>query len=124
MDKNNEKLQKMKEVFAQRLQNIRKICGMSQSELAGKMKELAEDSTIFKAVSSTAIEKYEKGIMFPENCGIMVTIAAALNTNMGNLMRPFTVIVDKDKFEFRKKSRLGKKAVEAIKLQIAQRIEK
>ena len=30
----------MKEVFAQRLQNIRKICGMSQSELAGKMKEI------------------------------------------------------------------------------------
>lgn len=124
MKKEKEKIQKMKEVFAQRLQNIRKICSMSQSELAEKMKELAEDSTIFKAVSSTAIEKYEKGIMFPESSGIIITIAAALNTNPGNLMRPFSVTIDREKFEFRKKSRLGKKAIEGIKLQIAQRIEK
>ena len=51
MKKEKEKIQKMKEVFAQRLQNIRKICSMSQSELAEKMKELAEDGMTMVVVT-------------------------------------------------------------------------
>lgn len=111
--------------FPQRLQNARKICGFSQAELAAQMTELAKDMpNIYKGVSSTAIEKYEKGIMFPESDKIMGTLAMALNTNVYDLIRPFTVEVDCSKFEFRKKAKLGKKAIEAIKLKIQQRIEK
>lgn len=112
-------------IFAQRLQNARKICGLSQAELVAKMEDLAMKLPIlFMAVSTTAIEKYEKGIMFPESDKILGTLAEVLNTHVAELLRPFTVQVDCSKFEFRKKAKLGKKAVESIKLKIQQRIEK
>lgn len=112
-------------IFAQRLQNARKICGLSQAELVAKMEELAMKLPIlYKAVSTTAIERYENGIMFPESDKILGTLAVVLNTTIGDLLRPFAVEVDCSRFEFRKKSKLGKKAVEAIKLKIQQRIEK
>ena len=112
-----------KEVFAIRLQNARKVSGMSQAELASKMSELQSVCPVmYKGVSSTAIEKYENGVMVPDNDIIMVTIAKALNTNVANLRRPFRVKIGK--FDFRKKSKLGKKAVERIKIMAQQRIEK
>lgn len=112
-------------IFAQRLQNARKICGLSQAELVAKMEELAMKLPIlYKAVSTTAIERYENGVMFPESDKILGTLAEVLNTHVSDLLRPFTVKVDCSKFEFRKKAKLGKKAVEAIKLKIQQRIEK
>ena len=112
-----------KEVFAIRLQNARKVSGMSQAELASKMSELQSVCPVmYKGVSSTAIEKYENGVMVPDNDIIMVTIAKALNTNVANLRRPFRVTIGE--FDFRKKSKLGKKAVERIKIMARQRIEK
>ena len=60
--------------------------------------------------------------MVPDNDIIMVTIAKALNTNVANLRRPFRVTIGE--FDFRKKSKLGKKAVERIKIMARQRIEK
>lgn len=114
-----------KETFAKRLQIARKMRGLSQAELVARMAELAKNNPLlYKKVSTTAVERYENGIMFPESDIIMITLAAALKTNIGNLLRPFTVNVDCSKFEFRKKSKLGKKAQEAIKLKIQQRIEK
>lgn len=113
------------EIFSMRLQNARKICGISQAELASRMQVLeAECPLLYKAVSSTAIEKYEKGVMSPDSDAIIVAIADALNTSVSNLYRPFSVQIDIDKFEFRKKSKLGKKAVMKIKLSVQQRIEK
>lgn len=115
----------IRKVFALRLYNARKMLGMSQGQLVGKMKRLASElPDIYKAVSSTAIERYEKGVMYPEDSSIMLTIATALGVKTADLNRPFTVVVDCSKFEFRKKARLGKKAQEAIKLKIQQRIEK
>lgn len=112
-----------KRVFAIRLQNARKVSGMSQAELALKMSELQSVCpAMYKGVSSTAIEKYENGVMVPDNDIIMVTIAKALNTNVANLRRPFRVTIGE--FDFRKKSKLGKKAVERIKIMARQRIEK
>lgn len=117
--------QEIRQIFAKRLQNARKICGLSQGELVEKMKKLAAQvPMLYKAVSSTAIERYENAVMFPEESSIMITLAAALDTKTDNLIRPFTVNIDCSKFEFRKKSKLGKKAQEAIKLKIQQRIEK
>ena len=116
-------MSKEKEVFAIRLQNARKVSGMSQAELASKMSELQSVCPMmYKGVSSTAIEKYENGVMVPDNDIIMVTIAKALNTNVANLRRPFRVTIGE--FDFRKKSKLGKKAVERIKIMARQRIEK
>ena len=116
-------MSKEKEVFAIRLQNARKVSGMSQAELASKMSELQSVCPVmYKGVSSTAIEKYENGVMVPDNDIIMVTIAKALNTNVANLRRPFRVTIGE--FDFRKKSKLGKKAVERIKIMARQRIEK
>ena len=122
----NKDLKKMngeKRVFAIRLQNARKVSGMSQAELASKMSELQSVCpAMYKGVSSTAIEKYENGVMVPDNDIIMVTIAKALNTNVANLRRPFRVTIGE--FDFRKKSKLGKKSVERIKIMARQRIEK
>ena len=116
-------MSKENKVFAIRLQNARKVNGISQAELASKMSELQSVCPVmYKAVSSTAIEKYEKGVMVPDSDIIMVTIAKALNTNVANLRRPFRVTIGE--FDFRKKSKLGKKAVERIKIMARQRIEK
>lgn len=124
MTKEN-KSTEVRSIFSKRLQNARKICGISQAELASRMEKLAQDMPyIYKGVSSTAIEKYENGIMLPESDEIMITLAKALHTHTDDLTRPFTVEVDCSKFEFRKKAKLGKKATEAIKLKIQQRIEK
>ena len=88
------------------------------------MKQLEQSNPEFKAVSSTAIERYENAVMYPESDAIMATIAAALHTTVDSLNRPFTVNIDCSKFEFRKKSKLGKKQQERIKLEIQQRIER
>lgn len=117
-------MNEQRNTFARRLQNLRKICGISQAELVERMKKLEQSCPVFKAVSSTAIERYEKAVMYPESDSIMATIAAALNTTVDSLNRPFTVNIDCSKFEFRKKSKLGKKQQERIKLEIQQRIEK
>lgn len=113
-----------KEIFSKRLQNARKICVMSQAGLAEKTKEMEEKDSKYKSVSSTAIERYENGVMLPDSEAVMKTLADALETTVENLMRPFTVSIDFSRFEFRKKSKLGKKAQEAIILKIQQRVEK
>lgn len=122
--KTEELLRRLRETFAQRLQNARKICGLSQAELVEKMKKMAEENPFYKAVSSTAVERYEKAVMYPESDAVMITLATALNTSTDELTRPFNVRIDCSKFEFRKRSKLGKKAQEAIKLKIQQDIER
>lgn len=117
-------MNEQRNTFARRLQNLRKIRGISQAELVEEMKQLEQSNPEFKAVSSTAIERYENAVMYPESDAIMATIAAALHTTVDSLNRPFTVNIDCSKFEFRKKSKLGKKQQERIKLEIQQRIEK
>ena len=110
-----DKLKELKAIFAQRLQNARKMRGLSQAQLAERLNGV---------VTSTAIEKYEKGEMMPRSSATMVALAEALNTRVDDLLRPFNVLVDCSKFEFRKKAKLGKKAIEAIKLTIQLRIDK
>ena len=117
-------LNELKQTFARRLKAARLMCGLSQAELVAKMKELAEDfPALYKSVSSTAIERYEKEIMFPEEDSIMVTLAEALNISTGDLTRPFTIQIS-DNFSFRKKSKLGKKRIDVLKMKVQKRIEK
>ena len=117
-------LNELKQTFARRLRTARLMCGLSQAELVAKMKELAEDfPALYKSVSTTAVERYENAVMFPENSSILVTLAEALNTNVDNLTRQFTIRIDKD-FSFRKKSKLGKKRIDVVKMKVQQCIEK
>ena len=117
-------LNELKQTFARRLRVARLMCGLSQAELVAKMKELAEDfPALYKSVSTTAVERYENAVMFPENSSILVTLAEALNTNVDNLTRQFTIRIDKD-FSFRKKSKLGKKRIDVVKMKVQQCIEK
>ena len=117
-------LNELKQTFARRLRVARLMCGLSQAELVAKMKELAEDfPALYKSVSTTAVERYENAVMFPENSSILVTLAEALNTNVDNLTRQFTIRIDKD-FSFRKKSKLGKKRIDVVKMKVQQGIAK
>ena len=117
-------LNELKQTFARRLRVARLMCGLSQAELVAKMKELAEDfPALYKSVSTTAVERYENAVMFPENSSILVTLAEALNTNVDNLTRPFTIRIDTH-FSFRKKSKLGKKRIDVVKMKVQQCIEK
>lgn len=117
-------LNELKQTFARRLRVARLMCGLSQAELVAKMKELAEDfPALYKSVSTTAVERYENAVMFPENSSILVTLAEALNINVDNLTRQFTIRIDKD-FSFRKKSKLGKKRIDVVKMKVQQCIEK
>ena len=117
-------INELKQTDARRLRVARLMCGLSQAELVAKMKELAEDfPALYKSVSTTAVERYENAVMFPENSSILVTLAEALNTNVDNLTRQFTIRIDKD-FSFRKKSKLGKKRIDVVKMKVQQCIEK
>lgn len=114
-----------KDIYPRRLIIFRKMRGMSQAQLAKRLEELEAECNDgrYKSVSSTALEKYEKGIMLPQD-EIKRTIADALDIPIEDFDKPFDVNIDCSKFAFRKKSRLGKKKQEEIVLAIQNRIEK
>lgn len=101
-------------VFAQRLTNARKICSISQRELS---------ECVNGRISPSAIAKYEKGLMMPSS-EVLIMLSNALKLNLDYFFRPFTVDIDPSKFEFRKKSSMGKKMVESIKYLVCSKIEK
>lgn len=107
--------------FPDRLKNARKKNNLSQEGLAEKTRELeAKSDILYKSVSSTAIERYENGVMYPDNERIMVTLAKALGVTSDSLTAPLTINIDYNGFEFRKKSKLGKKAQDAIKSKVVE----
>lgn len=104
----------MENVFAQRLVNARKIRCMSQRDLC---------DAVDGEVSPSAIAKYERGKMMPSS-SVLIILSKALNINIDYFFRPFFVDIDPSKFEFRKKSSMGVKKVEAIKHLVCSEIEK
>jgi Zn-dependent peptidase ImmA (M78 family)/DNA-binding XRE family transcriptional regulator len=104
----------MNSTFGQRLINARKIRCMSQRELCN-----ATDGS----VSATAIAKYEKGAMMPSS-DVLIAMARALGMTLDYFFRPFTVTINPEGFEFRKKSSIGAKKVEFIKYLVCSEIEK
>ena len=104
----------MENVFAQRLVNARRIRGFSQRELCERLGG---------QISSTAIAKYEKAKMIPSSQNL-IAIADALGFGIDYFFRPFTVSIDYNSFEFRKRSSLPGKKETAIKERIALLIEK
>lgn len=85
---------------------------MSQDDLVAKMNEL---------ISKNSISKYEKGLMMAD-AKILIALAKALDVKTDYFFRPFTVEINQ--VEFRKKSKLGIKSVDAIKQLATDAIEK
>lgn len=104
----------MESVFAQRLINARKIRGFSQRDLCSRLEG---------KISSNAIAKYETGKMFPSSQNL-IAIAEVLDFDVDYFFRPFTVNIDFNSFEFRKRSSLSSKKEAAIKESIALSVEK
>lgn len=102
----------MKQIFAQRLINARKIRCISQRDLSKLVK-----------LSPTAIAKYEKGLIMPSST-MLIAFSKALDFKLDYFFRPFTISIDASKFEFRKKSSLRQKQVESIKYLVCSQIEK
>lgn len=121
---NEEIVNDLKTVFSRRLQLLRKMRGLSLVQLAKRMSEIESESGLYKAVSSTALEKYENAVMLPQSSAILCALSKALDVPVDDLMRPFCVDVNCKNFQFRKKSRLGKKKQEEIVFAIHNRIEK
>ncbi len=102
------------EIFSQRLRNARKMRQMSQKALANALGGL---------VSASAIEKYEKGLMIPNNT-VMQEMGRVLGFDSDYFITPVAVNADLNKFEFRKKSTLGTKKREAIIMDVIYKLEK
>lgn len=102
----------MKEIFSKRLRNARMMAALSQDELVEKMGAI---------VSKMAISKYEKGRMMADG-KVLLALAKALNVKSDYFFRPFTVGIDR--IEFRKKQRLGRKEINAIKQSVTDVLER
>lgn len=100
--------------FSYRLLNARKIRCLSQRDLCERMGGL---------VSANAIAKYEAGKMAPSST-VLIAIAKALDFGVDYFFRPPTMSVDSISWEFRKKSVLGARKIEAIKQLVTIEIEK
>lgn len=93
----------MKDIIAKRIKSARTIAGYSLRELSEKMEGI---------VSHTAIKKYEEGKMMPES-KVLIALSKALNVKSDYFFKPFEVNIEN--IEFRKRSKLLVKEINAIK---------
>lgn len=98
--------------FGIRLHSARKMAGMSMDALALKAGAV---------VSKQAISKYEKGLINPGS-EVLLALAATLNVKADYFFRSSKVTITG--LEFRKRSRLTKKAEEQIKYQAIDFLQK
>ena len=101
----------MKELFARRLKNARKLAGMSQDDLVGAMDGI---------VKKTSIAKYERAEMMPDS-RVVMALSRALGVLPGYFTREFNVSIQKP--EFRKKKSLGVKDLESIEQKVMTSLE-
>jgi len=101
----------MKEIFGKRLKYARIQAGLSQDQLVAKMNN---------AVTKNAISKYEKGEMMC-NSEVLTILSDVLKVRPDYFLRPFGA--ELPVLEFRKKSSLLKKDLEAIKISVASQLE-
>lgn len=97
-------------IFGNRLKQARKAIGLSLRALSGKV-----------GLSHTAIQKYEKGELFPSSDSL-IKLANAIQIPIEHLFRPETVKIGK--FKFRKKSSLRVKSQQEIEYQIKDKLER
>lgn len=99
-------------IFSMRLKGARIMKGLSMDELCEKMGQ---------RVSKMAISKYEAGKMDPDS-GVLISLSEALELPLDYFYRPFTFKYESMKF--RKKSSLGAKQLECLKMTIADFVER
>jgi len=97
-------------IFGNRLKQARRAAGLSLRDLAGLV-----------GLSHAAIQKYEKGVVFPSS-DCLIKLAKAIHVPIEHLFRPETV--ELGSLRFRKKSTLLVKAIRKIEYQIRDRLER
>jgi Zn-dependent peptidase ImmA (M78 family)/transcriptional regulator with XRE-family HTH domain len=102
----------MKDIFSKRLKSARTRAALSQDQLVARIGGL---------VSKNAISKYEKGEMMADST-VLLALAKALNVKADYFFRPYTVNIEN--VEFRKKSKLQVKNVNAIKQKVSDFVER
>ncbi len=103
----------MKEIIARRLQDFRKMRGLTQAALAEKT----------ETVTPSAIEKFEKGEMLPTP-QTMSRLAEVLDVMPDDLMRPYAVNIDYDKVRYRKRSKMPKKELDCLQRKYGIKLER
>lgn len=102
------------QIFAKRLKQARQQKLFSMEQLSDAMEGI---------ISKQAISKYESAKMMP-NSTVLVALADALNVDLDYFFRPFTYDVEKLQVSYRKKSDVGAKELNALKVQIQDDIER
>lgn len=97
-------------IFGNRLMQARKAIGLSLRDLADLV-----------GLSHTAIQKYEKGELFPSS-DCLIKLAKAVQIPIEHLFRP--EIVEIGPLNFRKKSSLLVKSLKGIEYQIKDKLER
>lgn len=100
----------MTATFNVRLQRARKAAGLSLRDLGERV-----------GVSHAAIKKYEDGITMPSS-DILIKLSRSLNVRSEYFFRPGSV--DLDGIEYRKRSSLPKKRLDAITHEVMDQIER
>lgn len=100
----------METILAKRIKSARLLAGLSLRQLSEKMDNL---------ISYNAISKYEKGKMLPDS-KVLFQLAKALNVKVDYFFMPYGIKIDR--VEFRKKSKLSAKKLNAIKESISDNI--
>src|SRR4030067_397779 len=98
--------------FGQRLLSARKMSGLSLRELAGKMNV---------PITKQALSQYEKGQITPSS-KVIIAISNALDLPVDYFFKKSNVKLEH--LEFRKKSSLSQKKVEAVRFQTMNYLEK
>jgi len=104
--------QKVKELFGKRLQQARKMEGLSLRALSDK---------IGGAVSHNALAKYERGEMMPDGT-LLIALSRVLNQPQGFFFRPRTEEIQL--VEFREKTKLGEKQEQVIRVKAQDHFER
>lgn len=99
----------MKNIFAYRLKNARKIKGLSMQSLAEKIE-----------VSKQMISKYERAKSMPDS-PVLIELSNILGVKVDYFFRP--AIVSLQEVKFRKKSKFPQNKIDSVKIQILNKME-
>ena len=99
-------------IFASRLKSARKKRNLSMDELVSLMDG---------KVSKQSISKYENGKMMPDS-STLISLASALGVNVDYFFQSMKYDISSCSIAFRKKAKLGKKKIDSIKEEVAEKI--
>ena len=100
------------EIFPKRLQQARKMRGLSLDNLSKEMNQI---------VSRQAINKYEQGKMMPDS-RVLLALAASLGVKVDFFFRPYAVSIDN--IEFRKKSKFSAAKAQSLSERVHEELER